>query len=175
MAAGALSIEQVRGSMRGMKLCVEQRQEQLLKLRAFGLFIRPCHSIGWKRKYSSSAPPHPADDRRNLWSDCFPSALAPPLFPCVLRCARTVCTARAVAGEHGVTGCSAPLSNPQSKLQKAAFFPQIPVITRPRAAFEKYVNLLWTGALHSCTIHPSQNSQMCLHAGFGFEPNHSSC
>lgn len=157
MAAGALSIEQVRGSMRGMKLCATT-QEQLLKLRVFGLFIRLCHLIGWKGKYSSSAPLYPADDRRNLWSDCFLSAPAPLLFSGMLRCARTVCTARAVAEEHGVTGCSAPLSNPPKQITKSCILSTDPCDNTARAAFEKYVNLLWTGALHSCTIHPSQAS-----------------
>lgn len=116
--------------MRGMKLCATT-QQQVLELEVFGLFILLCHLIGWKRKYTSSAPLYPADDRWNLSSDCFLSAPAPPLFSCILRCARTVCTVRAVREEHGVAGCSVPLSNPQSKWQKAAFFPQIPVITRP--------------------------------------------
>lgn len=172
--------------MRGMKLCATTR-EQLLKLEVFGLFILLCNLIGWKRKYTSSAPPYPADDRWNLSSDCFLSAPAPLLFSCILRCARTVCTVRAVREEHGVTGCSVPLSNPQSKLQKAAFFPQILVITRP-ALHWKVCKLIIDGSL--AFLHYSSisgllwNSQMCLHvtqwahmfsAEVGFEPNHSSC
>lgn len=103
-------------------------------------------------------PLHSADDRWNLFSDCFLSASASLLFSCILRCVRTVCIVQAVWEEHGVTGCLVPLFNPPQQITKSCVLSTDPCDNTACAAFEKYVNLLWMGAVHSCTIHPSHVS-----------------
>lgn len=95
-------------------------------------------------------------------SDCFLLASASLLFSCILRCVGTVCIVQTVREEYGVTWFGASLSPPK-QITKSCVLSTDPCYNTACAAFEKYVNLLSSGAVHSCTIHASDSSSVGAH------------